>query len=289
VIEAFVESWALFGDTYLAGWAVATLLSLVGVWVVARDQVFLGAAVSQASTLGTAFAIWLQGVTVIHALQNHALTFLLAVAASLLTALLSTRAPRPGKESAEAITGWVFLVGSTLPVLMLAHHPHGLEEVHRLLFSSILGASRGDVWLFGGLLVAALLGVMRFRDRIVLYAMDPEMAAAVGMRLAVWRIGTATWLGVSVGLAIHSAGMIYTFGCLVLPAMAARKLCREVRPMFVVAPVIGLCTAVAAFVVANTADLPPAQLTVALQCAVLAATWGWSARPRHGTSGTRVG
>ena len=280
MIGAFVESWALFGDTYLAGWAVAALLSLVGVWVVARDQIFLGAAVSQASTLGTAFAIWLQGVAVLHALQNHAVTFLFAVTASLLTALVSTRAPRPGAESAEAVTGWVFLVGGTLPVLMLAHRPHGLEEVHRLLFSSILGASRADVWLFGTLLAASLLGVARLRDRIVLYAMDPEMAAAVGMRLLLWRIGTAAWLGVSVGLSIHSAGMIYTFGCLVLPAMAARKLCREVRPMFAVAPVIGLGTAVAAFVVANSADLPPAQLTVALQCVVLGVAWLWRARPR---------
>ena len=73
MIEAFVDSWGLFADTYLAGWAVAVLLSLVGVWVVARDQIFLGAAVSQASTLGTAVAIWLQGVTVIHALRSDAL------------------------------------------------------------------------------------------------------------------------------------------------------------------------------------------------------------------------
>jgi ABC-type Mn2+/Zn2+ transport system permease subunit len=69
--------------------------------------------------------------------------------------------------------------------------------------------------------------------------------------------------------------MIYTFGCLVLPALAARKICREVRPMFLVAPIIGLGSAVVAFVVAHSVDLPPAQLTVALQCAVLAFAWGF--------------
>ena len=275
MIEAFVESWALFGDTYVAGWIVATLPSLVGVWVVARDQIFLGAAVSQASTLGTAIAIWLQGVTVIHAFETDAVTFLFAVGASVLTALLSSRPSHAARESAEAITGWVFLVGSTVPVLLLAHSPHGIEAVHGILFSSILGASREDVWLFSLLLLVTVLGVSRLRDRIVLYVMDPEMAGAVGLRMPAWRLGLAVWLGVAVGLSIHSAGMIYTFGCLVVPAMTARKLCREVRPMFVVAPLLGLSTAVFAFVVATSLDLPPAQLTVALQCALLAAVWIW--------------
>jgi len=279
MIEAFVESWGLFGDTYLVGWAVAALLSLVGVWVVARDQIFLGAAVSQASTLGTAMAIWIQGVTVIHVFETDVVTFSLAVAASFLTALLSTRPSRPGKESAEAITGWVFLVGSTIPVLLLANDPHGLEEVHRILFSSILGASRADVWLFGILLAVSVGIVARLRDSIVLYAMDPEMAGAVGLRLPLWRVGMAAWLGVAVGLSIHSAGMIYTFGCLVLPAMAARTLCSEVRPMFLVAPSIGFATAVLAFLLAHDVDLPPAQLAVALQSAVLALAWLWSGLP----------
>lgn len=276
MIEGFLASWPLFGDTYLAGWTVAVLLSLVGVQVVARDQIFLGAAVSQASTLGTSIAIWLQGVTVIHAFQTDALTFLFAIAGSLVTALVSAREPRPGAESAEAVTGWIFLAGSALPVLLLAHSPHGLEEVHRILFSSILGASRQDVWIFGALLVLSVAGVAALRDRIVLYAMDPEMAGAVGMPLARWRVGLASWLGVAVGLSIHSAGMIYTFGCLVLPALAARKLCREVRRMFWVAPAIGLATAGVAFVVAHDLDLPPAQLAVALQCAAVAGAWLWA-------------
>ena len=274
MIEEFVASWPLFSDTYLAGWSVAALLSLVGVYVVARDQIFLGAAVAQASTLGTAVAIWLQGVTVIHALRSEALTFLLAVTASIATALLSARPSGPGRESPEAVTGWVFLAGGSVPVLLLAHSPHGLEEVHRILFSSILGASRSDLVLFAALLLATALGVARLRDRIILFAMDPEMAGAIGMPVHRWAIGLAVWLGLAVGLSIHTAGMLYGFGCLVLPALIARQLCREVRPMFVVAPGVGLGSAVVSFVVAHRMDWPPAQLTVAVLCALLATVWG---------------
>lgn len=277
MIEDFVASWPLFGETYLAGWAVAVLLSLVGVYVVARDQIFLGAAVAQASTLGTAVAIWLQGVTVIHALQADALTFAMAVAASVATALISARPGGPGRESPEAITGWVFLAGSSLPVLMLSHSPHGLEEVHRILFSSILGASKSDLVLFAALGVATAAGVLRARDRLILLAMDPEMAGAVGMSVPRWTIALAVWLGLAVGLSIHTAGMLYGFGCLVLPALIARRLCREVRPMFAVAPVVGLSSAVASFVVAHHMDWPPAQLTVAVLCGLLGLAWAFAA------------
>jgi hypothetical protein len=59
VIGAFLDSWPLFQTTYLTGWLIAFVLSLVGVWVVARDQIFLGVAVAQASTLGIATALFL--------------------------------------------------------------------------------------------------------------------------------------------------------------------------------------------------------------------------------------
>ena len=57
MITEFLASWDLFGTTYIAGWLIAVLLSMLGVLVVARDQIFIDAAVSQASVLGVAVAI----------------------------------------------------------------------------------------------------------------------------------------------------------------------------------------------------------------------------------------
>jgi ABC-type Mn2+/Zn2+ transport system permease subunit len=67
--------------------------------------------------------------------------------------------------------------------------------------------------------------------------------------------------------------MLYTFGCLVLPAMAAKALCREVAQMFWVAPVAGVLSSVAAFVIANEYDYPPGQMTVAILSAVVVLAW----------------
>lgn len=268
----FLETWELFRTTYLAGWLIAGVLALVGVWVVARDQIFLGVAVAQASTFGVASALWL-GTLGVAALETDALAAALAVSASIATALLTAREGGRGRETPEAVTGWVFLLSASLPVLMLAHSPHGLEEVHQLMFSTLLGASAVDLWIFGALAVATLLGVVRYRAELLLFALDPEMAAAVGMRRRLWNALVAIWLGVAVGLAIRVSGALYTFGCLVLPALVAKNLVREIWPLLWLAPGIAIAAAVAGFVLAHGLDTPPAHMTVALLCALLLAAW----------------
>ena len=122
--------------------------------------------------------------------------------------------------------------------LVVSHSPHGLEEIHRLLSSSIIGASGGDVWTFGTLAAVTAVGLAVTHQRLLLLAIDPAMAAAVGLRVRRWTVLNSAWLGLVVGLSIRSSGMLYTFGCLVLPALVAKNVCREVRPMFLVAPVV---------------------------------------------------
>lgn len=273
MIRAFLDSWALFHTTYLAGIALAALLALVGVWVVAREQVFLGAAIAQASTLGIAALLWLAGLAGSPWLESRAAADVAAVAASMTTALLTAAPRRPGAPSAESRTAWIFLLAASLPVLLLAHSPHGLEEVHRLMFSTLLGAHEGELLAFAALAAASAVAAWCWHDRLRLLAMDAEMAAAVGVPVGPWLRGIALWLGLAIGLSIRASGLIYTFGCLVLPALVARNVCREVRPMLWVAPLVAAAAALAAFVVANAADVPPAHAAVALLCGLVAATW----------------
>jgi len=277
VIQEFIASWELFQTTYLAGWLIAGVLSLVGVWVVARDQIFLGIAVSQASTLGIAGALWLGGLGVAAGtewVRSELVAASLAVAASIATALLTSREGGAGRESAEAVTGWVYLLAASLPVVLLAKSPHGLEEIHQLVFSTILGASEIDLWIFAGLAAATAAAVLLFGERLLLFAMDPDMAAALGVRRRLWNAVIAVWLGLAVGLSIRVAGTLYSFGCLVLPALVAKNVSREIRPLALRAPAVALAAAVVGFVLAHAWDTPPAHTTVTLLCGALLLAWG---------------
>lgn len=275
MIASFIASWELFQQTYLAGWLIALLLSLVGVFVVARDQIFIGIAVSQASTLGIALGMGLGGwATLRHLAWLRSDEFLatLAVVFAVLAALLTAHRSEAGGESHEAITGWVFLTASSLSILFVAHSPHGLDEIQRLLSSSLIGATPGDVWTFAGLAGCTVLFVGLASQRLLLFALDPPMAAAVGMRVAWWSGGTAIWLGLVVGLSMRVSGLLYTFGLLVLPALVAKNLCREVRTLFLVAPLIAVSVGTLGFVLANHYDYPPAQMTVVLLSGLLLAS-----------------
>jgi ABC-type Mn2+/Zn2+ transport system permease subunit len=276
VIENFVASWGLFHQSYLSGWLIILLLSLIGVLVVARDQIFIGAAISQASTLGVALTM---GAAVFFPEEQfpwiHSTLFLSAMAVifSVIAASITGHGGAEGKESHEAVTGWVFLISSSLSILLVSRSPHGLEEVHRLLSSSIIGATAADVWIFGILTVLTATLLIGFYRKILLFSLDASMALTIGMRIRTWNVITSAWLGLAVGLSIRASGMLYTFGCLVLPALVAKNLCREVRYMFLVAPVVALVIGVTGFVLANSYDYPPGQMTVFLLCLLLAIVW----------------
>jgi ABC-type Mn2+/Zn2+ transport system permease subunit len=276
VIESFLASWPLFHDTYLAGWLIGALLALVGVLVVARDQIFLGAAVSQASVLGIALGMYAGALLPSqHWEWCRTDAFLSASGGTfaVLGALITGRGGRIGVESAEAVTGWLFALGASLSVLVLAHSPHGLEDVHRLVSSTIIGASAADVLVFAAMLAATVAALVAWRDRLLLLVMDPEMAAAVGVPTALWNRLLSIWLGVAVGFSLRVSGMIYTFACLVLPALVAKNLCREVHAMFRVAVAVCVGAGLAGFVLAHHYDYPPGQMVAGLLCGLLAVAW----------------
>jgi ABC-type Mn2+/Zn2+ transport system permease subunit len=292
MINEFLQSWDLFRYSYLEGWLVALLLSLVGVVVVARDQIFIGAAVSQASTVGIALALLAPSLIAGHAVTQsdsdsllHSDTFqaTMAVVFSMAAALITARGGRLRRDSHEAITGWVFLVSASVSVLLLAHSPHGLEEINRIHSSSMIGATLADVIVFAVLAVATLASLVFIHRPLLLFSLDPSMAEAVGLRTSRWAIGVALWLGLAVGLSIRVTGMLYTFGALVLPALVAKNICRQVRPMFWISPIVAVTAATAGFILANHYDFPPAQMVIAILCLGLLLVWT-ARRSRRGNA-----
>ena len=273
MIQEFLASWPLFQHTYLTGWLMAVVLALLGVYVVARDQMFVGAAMAQASTLGitlsmVAGSLWPDLGPEPNPAWSTLWAVVFAAAAAVVMSLAFGR-----RESHEAVAAWIFLAGSSLSVLVVAHSPHGLDEIQRLASSSLIGATARDSWLFAGLAAASLGFLLRYRRTIILLAVDPAMAASTGLSLRTWSTGLALWLGVAVGCAIKTAGLLFTFGCLVLPALTAKALAREIRPLFLLAPALALATSVAGFILAHRADFPPAQTTVGLQVILLVLCW----------------
>jgi ABC-type Mn2+/Zn2+ transport system permease subunit len=58
-VAELVASWPVMRDATVAAWLAAALLSVTGVIALVRGEVFLGATLAQASTLGMIAAPWL--------------------------------------------------------------------------------------------------------------------------------------------------------------------------------------------------------------------------------------
>jgi ABC-type Mn2+/Zn2+ transport system permease subunit len=274
-LAQIAADWELFKYSWLSGLLVAVVLANVGVFVVARDQIFLGAAVSQASALGIALSLgvasW-SGAARPEWIDSPVVPATLAVSFSVLASWATALSAR-ARESHEAVTGFVFLCSASFAVLAVSQSAHGLEEVHQLLFSTIIGATEADTWFLGALGVATFGASFAFRRRLLLFTLDPVLARALGLRLGLWSVLVYGWLGLAVGYSLKVAGLLYTFGCLVLPALVAKNLTREVRPMLWVAPLVALAAGVLGFAMAHVLNVPPAPMVVALLCCAMAPAW----------------
>ena len=264
MIAEFIESWGLFSRTYISALLIGMSLSLMGVIVVARGNVFVAAAVAQASMLGVALSLFFRiGQPVVSAV-------FCSVGASLLVA---RKHQVGGGSTSEEMTGWIFLTSGSLSVLLLVRMPYGLKEIQSLFSSSIIGAGSSDIVVFGVLLLLFVVFLAVRMRRLTLYLSDPVMAAAVGANIFVWSIAIATALGLATGLSIRSSGMLFTFGCLILPAQMAKIICRDIPGMFMAAPLMALVCVMFGLMFGNSYDLPPAQTVVALMSFLLLAAW----------------
>jgi len=279
-MAAFLSDWRLFFDAYTLAVVQAAVLGLVGVMVIGRGQVFFGAATAQAATLGVALTMWL-AVQIgdepdsawRQILTSQWFTMACAVVISIVAAVViawGSDANSRGGFTAEEVTAWVFAVTGALTILLLSKSPQGMDAIHRLQASRFMAASRIDLLLMSVIGVVVMLGAWWNQRPIVLWISDPIMAAATGMNLGRWTSGIAVVIGLITGLSIVASGMLYTFGCLVLPAMIAKAGSRNIGTMLFVAPAAGAGLAIVGLAIAHAGNLPPGQVIVAtLSCGLL--------------------
>jgi hypothetical protein len=134
-----------------------------------------------------ALGLWLSGLAADWP-GLHSDSFLsgLAMVFAVLAVLFTVRGKQVGGESIEAITGWIFLLSASGSVLLLSHSPHGLEEIHRLLSSSLIGASATEIGIFASLTALTSVVLLRFHRPIVLVTLDPLLAQAMGLKTQRW-------------------------------------------------------------------------------------------------------
>ncbi|MGH8766490.1 MAG: metal ABC transporter permease [Burkholderiales bacterium] len=187
--------WAILWPAFAAGLLVTATHVPLGMQVLDRGIVFIDLAIAQIAGVGVIFADYLGWEPTGAAVQVAAL------AAALAGAALLTWTERRWPEVQEAIIGVVFVLASSLAILLLAKNPHGGEHLKDLLSGQIL-------WVNPARLPLQALAY------VVL------LALWFGLRERLGRIGFYVLFACAVTIAVQLVGLFLVFSTLVVPALA---------------------------------------------------------------------
>lgn len=255
---------ALLGTT-----AIGIVCAYLGVYVVLRRIVFVGATMAQISSAGIAMGIltgWSPNA------WSLGLTFL---------AVLFFAHPSFGKRwPQDATLGVLFTISGAAAVLLVAHTARGNEEVVHLVQGNLLAMTAAEArWLalaFAGILAVHLA---LFKEFLYL-SFDPTMAATQGYRAGRWNLAFYVLLGVGVALAIKAIGILLMFAFLVIPASLGLVVTRRLGGVFVIAMVSAAAAVYLGIGLSYRYDFPSAPMIIAVLGGLLGIGSVWRALRR---------
>ena len=263
-----LDAVLLFREALYGSLIIAVTCAVLGVYVVLRRIVFVGAALAQVSSAGIALAYWLAGHGIATGLASHPEA--LSLAATLGSVMFFARTVR-GPVPPDARIGVWYAVAAAAGILLIAKAAVG--EAHDIfLQGNILGITTSDTVELLVVCIPVVIALFVFQKELLFTSFDPETARTLGYRVTLWDLAFYLVLGVVISVSMQFAGVLLVFNFLVLPAVTGLLLARTMGGTFLVSLGAALLAAVVGFALSIPFDLPtgPAMITVSGALVVLA-------------------
>ena len=216
-------------DALLAGTIVAILAPVVGWYVVLRRQAFASHTLSVMAFPGAAGAS-LAGLPA-------ALGYYIACTVAALALGRGGSSLRRGYGGETATIGTVQTIGLAAGFLLLSLNSAVLGGPDSLLFGTFLGVTRAQVLALAAVTVVALVLLAVIARPLLLSTIDPEVARAAGVPVAIVDGAFVVILGLAIAAASQITGALLVFALLIAPPACAR--------LITAAPVPGVALSVA--------------------------------------------
>jgi zinc/manganese transport system permease protein len=239
--------WSIVGPALVAGLLVLATHVPLGLQVLRKGIVFIDLAIAQIAGLGVIAADALGWEPQGWAVQGA------AVLAALCGAALLTWMEKRWPDIQEALIGTLFVLASSVGILLLAGNPHGGEHLKDLLVGQILWVTPGQLWAMAALSAVVLALWLGSKDRL-------------------GRAGFYLLFALAVTASVQLVGVYLVFSSLIMPALAVRH--ARARWQMPLAWGCGAVAYGAGLAVSAVLDLPSGAVVVlamALTCAVTSA------------------
>ena len=219
---------------FLAGTAIAIAAGLVGYFVVLRQQVFTGDALSHVAFTGALAALAI-GADLRIGLYGA------CIGVALLIAALGTRGSADD-TTIGIVFAWILGLGAfflTIYTTSRSGTSGGTTGVN-VLFGSVFGLSRSSAQLSTVVALFVVIAVVALARPLLFASIDEPAAAARGVPVTALRFVLLTLVGITAAQATQVIGALLLLGLLAAPAGAAQRL--TTRPF----TAMGLSAAIAA-------------------------------------------
>jgi len=259
--QEMLDAVLLFREALYGALLIGLACSVLGVYVVLRRIVFVGAALAELSSAGIALALWLAGRGWMLGLATHpvALALILTIAGVLFFGAGSGR----GKIPPDATIGVTYAVAGAAGIILISKAAVG--EAHDIfLAGNILGITGKDTLVLLAVAIPVLLVHSVFYKEFLFISFDRETARTLGYNVNLWNLLLYLTLGLVIAFAMQSAGVMLVFNFLVLPAVTGLLVSRSMAGVFFWSIFSALLAAVIGFSLSVPFDLPSSPAIIAV-------------------------
>lgn len=153
----------------------------------------------------------------------------IAIIFAVVFALLFSFIRSKSNQTADTLIGVLSCTAVALGIFIATMGGNSFTKYNRYLIGDILSVSPREIGWLAAVLVAVLVFVLFFSNRITLSAIHPALASSRGLSPVLAQTLFTTAIAVVVTLAISWIGLLILNSLLVLPGAAARNIARNLR------------------------------------------------------------
>jgi manganese/iron transport system permease protein len=272
-----IEPWnyTFMQHAFMAILLVGIICGAIGVFVILRGYSFLGDALAHAIFPGVVITFILGGNFLVGAL-------IAAVIVSVLIGAVS----QSGRISNDTAIGVLFAGSFALGIALMSLQSGYVRDLNSLLFGSILGVSRDDLWLTA-IVGSIVLGMLvTFRREITLISFDRVFSRSTGLNLWWYDQLFLVLLAMAIVISLQTVGNILVLAMLVTPAATARMLTDNLKKMVGLSSAIGAMSGLTGLYISYYQGVPSGAAVVLTATVVFGIVFLFA--PRTGAIVTRV-
>jgi zinc transport system permease protein len=254
--QDFINSYFLWRDPMIVGAVSGAICGFIGVYVVLRRIVFVGAMLSQVSSFGVALAFYLHEFSVLSLLSSLIDPFALSLVMTALAALFFALKREFFRISQEGVIGFGYLLASGVVVIignLITHEAHDIADI---LFGSAVVVEPKDVYIIPGVALLSILICWVFFKDFIFVSFDPETARLFKYPVRVLNTVLLLTVGIVVAVTTRALGALPVFALLVLPSLTALFLTESLNWVFILSVLIGVLSAVLGYFFSFILSLP---------------------------------